>query len=58
MAKQNKTLDKLADSVELEVKKVSCSVCNRRRDLYFVGDIIYCIDHALLHLVSLVYQPK
>jgi len=38
----------------LGIKKVTCKICNRRRDLYFVGSDIYCIDHSLAHLEQLI----
>ncbi len=39
------------DLKPIDIKQVKCVKCGRRRDLYFVGSIIYCIDCALLYLV-------
>ncbi len=39
---------------DVDIRKVTCSDCSRRRDLYFVGSKIYCVDDALRHLVSLI----
>ena len=38
----------------IKTRKVTCKICSRRRDLYYVGSDIYCIDHTISHLVSLI----
>ena len=57
---QDKTLEgfnaTLGDKVK--TKKVTCCKCSRRRDLYFVGTEIYCVDDAIRYLVSLVLDPN
>ncbi len=55
MASKTTTLKKDIVEINLETtfKKVTCSKCSRRRDLYFVGMEIYCVDDAFRHLVSL-----
>ena len=42
---------KLTDS---DIKKVTCCKCSRRRDLYFVGSAIFCVDDALREMVSFI----
>ena len=54
MGKSDEILDAAITVLGPEVKKVTCKICSRRRDLYFVGSEIYCIDHTISNLVSLI----
>ncbi len=52
--REEHALNVTASMVNTDIKKVSCSKCSRRRDLYYVGSEIYCVDDALVYLVSLI----
>ncbi len=49
-----RSLELAATLTDSDIKKVTCSKCSRRRDLYFVGAEIYCVDDALRYMISLI----